>query len=724
MNAMIRIVTFAMFLLFGAVLSFAAYRLVDVAQAHQLFEKHNYKEARIAYQKALRACQLTDCNQSPEILNRIAMCHIFTRQTDSAIQVYQDAVIAADRFDDLVQKEDALSALGEIFSFRGDAPRALEYFKNMLVISRQLENRELLMAGSAQVGSLFRTIGEIDSAKLYLDRAIALVDQVSSDKAIPMVFKYMGDFYADVTNYEDAQTWYLKCLDEQIENSDSVGMTSTLITIASMFNQQGQLDRSEEHLNNVLIIADRKGLRIRKAHALNELATIYQKRGNTIRARQNLMEALAIFKDVKNLTRMAQVDQKLARMEADNENYSEALKYYDNSIRIFDSLQTFEGSLASKIGRARVYQSMGRHAIAIRRVKEVLNEVQTRQTPTLEMDAYEILAESYAARNDFEEAYYYNKKFGEMRNRIFNRERAEVLSNTDKRYDIARKEKEILELQAIQFKQETKIERQQLFNGGLLLAGFVLAILAFIYYQNFMRGKLIGKQRKQIHEQKIKSLENENRIAQIEAMLEGQESERERIAKDLHDGLGGVLSTIKIQFDAVKEENTTVAKSNNFQRVNHMLDEAVDEVRRIAHNMMPEIISEMGLIPAIEDLAFNLRKKDIKVHLEVFELVQQLNPEMEKTVYRIVQELFSNIVKHAEADEVIVQFSTHDQHLRLVVEDNGKGFSEAQRTDGMGLKNISSRVDFLKGSYDVESQVGEGTTVTVLLPLDREAVKS
>lgn len=704
-------------LLVFSVLCYSLNAAVDITLANKLFAKYQYNEAKTAYQEALISCQSTDCDQSPEILNKIAMCCIFTGKTDSAISFYEKAITTSIRFNNLEQQEDALSALGEIFSFRGDASRALTYFKKMAEISALRGNDELLMGGYAQIGSLYRTMGELDSAKNFLDLAVELSESVEFGKAIPMVYKFMGDFYADITNYEDAQSWYLKCLDVQHDSGDSIGMTSTLITIADMFNQQGQYDLSEDYLVDVLSIADSKGLKIRKAHALNSLSTIYRSRGDLSMARSNLMEALAIFTEVKNLSRVAHVYQKLGKIYSEEQNYPEALKQYVSSIRLFDSLQIFEGSLTSKIGEAQVYQLMGRYNRSVNRIKRILDEVQTRQTPTLEMEAYRLLSYSFAKMNDFEEAYFYEKKYNDIRNKIFNKERDEVLNSTDKKYNVARKEIEIVELQSIQFQQEARIERQRLMNMGLLIAGIILAILALIFYQNYIKGRVIGKQRKELHAQKIKSLEKENRLAQVEAVLEGQENERERIAKDLHDGLGGVLSTIKIQFDAFLEENTVPSMSQPFQKANQMLDEACDEVRRIAHNMVPEIITQLGLIPALEDLAFNLRNKDIKVHVETLNLKKKISPELKKTIYRIVQELFSNITKHANATEVILQLSEQIDHLSLVVEDDGKGFDAFAPSMGMGMKNISSRVDFFKGTFDIESEVGEGTTVTVTLPL-------
>ena len=195
-------------------------------------------------------------------------------------------------------------------------------------------------------------------------------------------------------------------------------------------------------------------------------------------------------------------------------------------------------------------------------------------------------------------------------------------------------------------------------------------------------------------------------------MIEGQEAERLRIAKDLHDSLGGLLSTVKAHFTTIQKEIEQLEKLNITEKTNSLIDEACIEVRRISHNMMPHALSISGLKGAIEDIATNLREEDFQVTLEIDEL-----PEMENTrevmIYRLIQEIISNIRKHANAKSVLIQLLSHEDGLNLLMEDDGKGFDydAAIAKGGLGLKSINSRVQFLDGNIEWDSHVERGTSV-------------
>ena len=176
--------------------------------------------------------------------------------------------------------------------------------------------------------------------------------------------------------------------------------------------------------------------------------------------------------------------------------------------------------------------------------------------------------------------------------------------------------------------------------------------------------------------------------------------------------------TLKLHFQSVQKEIEALSKLNIYQKANNLLDNACAEVRRIAHNMMPEALSKLGLIQALEDLLEGLRLKGQKVSLEVINFEnQKIAQEIELMIYRIIQELINNITRHAEAQIIIVQLSIHENELFISVEDDGCGFDIQATSDGIGLKNIKSRVAYLGGSLEMESAKNVGTTMNVTIPL-------
>jgi signal transduction histidine kinase len=226
------------------------------------------------------------------------------------------------------------------------------------------------------------------------------------------------------------------------------------------------------------------------------------------------------------------------------------------------------------------------------------------------------------------------------------------------------------------------------------------------------------RQKQKLRQQRITELENERQLTATEAVLKGEEQERTRLAKDLHDGLGGMLSGIKHSFNTMKG-NLIMTPENNqaFERSMDMLDSSIKEMRRVAHNMMPEALVKFGLDTALRDYCNDINQSGaIKI---VYQSIGLDNAVIDQTVaitlYRIVQELVTNTLKHAAAKTAIVQITKTNNLLTVTVEDDGKGFDihSLAQSRGIGWSNIQNRVEFLKGKLDVNAQPGKGTSVLI-----------
>ncbi len=243
----------------------------------------------------------------------------------------------------------------------------------------------------------------------------------------------------------------------------------------------------------------------------------------------------------------------------------------------------------------------------------------------------------------------------------------------------------------------------------------VLAIISFM----LIGGLIVRNYRQQqkIQRQKIAELENEKQLSATQSLLKGQEEERNRMAQDLHDGLGGLLSGVKLQLGAMKG-NLILSEEmgKTFNNALSKLDESINEMRRVAHNMMPEALLKLGLQQALQDYCDGLSESGAcRITGEFHGLETRMEASTEVVVYRIVQELLNNAVKHSGADQVLAQVMRQEQTLTITVEDNGKGFAP-ERNDfqgGAGFRNIRSRVDYLKGQLDIQSAPGKGTSIHI-----------
>jgi two-component system, NarL family, sensor kinase len=203
----------------------------------------------------------------------------------------------------------------------------------------------------------------------------------------------------------------------------------------------------------------------------------------------------------------------------------------------------------------------------------------------------------------------------------------------------------------------------------------------------------------------------------VDSMLKGQEEERSRLAKDLHDGLGGLLSGVKFSLINMKQ-NLIVTPDNMvvFERSLDMIDTSIQELRRVAHNMMPEILLKYGLDEAVKEYCDKINATGlIKINYQSHGLEDRVEKTAEIIVYRIIQELLNNILKHSGATEGFVQLVRQENRLNIVVEDNGRGFAVDQTAGkkGAGLSNVRSRVDYLKGQLEIHSEPGKGTLVNI-----------
>ena len=202
-------------------------------------------------------------------------------------------------------------------------------------------------------------------------------------------------------------------------------------------------------------------------------------------------------------------------------------------------------------------------------------------------------------------------------------------------------------------------------------------------------------------------------------MITGQEAERSRISNDLHDSLGGMLSTLKLKYDTLQLEHGDLSEDDEYHEIMDLIDIACNDVRDISRNLKPNALENLGLTAALKDLVNRYRIRgtlDISINTNNVDGI--LDQESKLHVYRIIQELLNNAVKHAKASEIDVFVNRAEDELVMMVQDNGKGFDQQGVKKGLGLGNLESRVKVLKGEMEIDSYIDGGTSVTVHIPLN------
>jgi len=288
-------------------------------------------------------------------------------------------------------------------------------------------------------------------------------------------------------------------------------------------------------------------------------------------------------------------------------------------------------------------------------------------------------------------------------------------------------EKRAQELQLSRLETQNKEKDIQSYKNELLYKErinkfYVLLISAFAIFLGLMvyayrQTKSSLRQRERVHNLEMEKEKQNSNILTLTALLKGQEQERGRLARDLHDGLGGLLSGTKLQLTHLYDKITGIEQSEMEKSI-AQLDGAVDELRRVAHNLMPDLLVKYGLQEALNEYAIRMSNDLLDIDVQFLSYTQSLSKEKELLLYRIVQELVNNAIKHANATEIIIQLVEAETNYTVLVEDDGKGFDTANvaLNKSAGMHNIESRVQFLNGTMTVHSEVNLGTSIEFQFP--------
>jgi signal transduction histidine kinase len=256
---------------------------------------------------------------------------------------------------------------------------------------------------------------------------------------------------------------------------------------------------------------------------------------------------------------------------------------------------------------------------------------------------------------------------------------------------------------------ERSASRTRRWLWGALLGSVILALVGFHIYSRMNRTALKERNLAIIKEQ-------ERGLA---AIIQAQEDERRKIAKDLHDGVGRQISAISMNFQAFTRK---IAKDipdlgKETEKIKSLIFDTSEEIRSISHQMMPRALTQLGLVDAMEDtIEISFKNSGIQVEFSIHGMEERLSQEIETGIYRIAQELISNVIKHSGASIVIIELSRIDNKILLTVKDDGIGIKQADNR-GIGITNITSRVNALNGSFTIEALPGKGTLAAIKISL-------
>lgn len=604
-----------------------------------------------------------------------------TNDPDSALRLYESALKLSDELNYMRGRISYYTNATYTYNLRGMYDTALALNLKSVELAKAFGDPERLAACLGNVAASYTMRDQNEKAiEIYL-QIIPLFEKLPRSTNQAVIYENLNVLYNKIGQYQKARQYGLRSLNIFREIKNEYGI----------------------------------------ARALNNIAITLVKLGEFSQALASLKEAEIIAKRTNYLFVLMITNLNLSDANIDLGNFSVIKGYCEKALVYARKLNDPSSELIALRGIAIYYLNMNKPAEAESYAKQSL-QIALKSGFLKEVGGtYSTLAEIALLKRDFQANNKYSMKSDSIRTVLLNESIAKNIQNIEAKYESEKKEQKIRDLQQEAEIKDLLIARNQLLNAALIGSLIFLLLIALLARHNFRQKKRLLTHENQVQEARIAQLENEKMILAGEAVIKGQEEERGRLAKDLHDGLGGMLSGVK--FSLVNMKSNVILDADNtlvFERSLDMLDHSITELRRVAHNMMPEVLVRFGLSEALKTYCESLRTSQMfKIDYQLVGVMERLPEKTEIFIFRVVQELLNNVVKHAEASHVLVQLARHNTEVSITIEDDGIGFEPAKKgySVGAGLSSVQSRVDYLKGKLDIQSTPGQGTSVYVTIPL-------
>jgi signal transduction histidine kinase len=561
-----------------------------------------------------------------------------------------------------------------------------------------------------------------DSSYSYveLQKILELARTNNDQRTLAEVYLKLAEYEGKVfAEYEKSFEYYRRALDYFKIIKDSVGINETNHAIANAYIDAGFYNEAITILQELARLYDDKNEMLKLAYIYFDLNRAFKSRGDI----ENSNIYLRKSAELNNIFRDTVLSANILFDKIEN---FEAGMELDSAIAAAFTAFTLSSNDDNKEMIARSLYHIGyinklqkNYARAIKYLSEAESIIPFQPYSEFRKNIYRELSDVYAYEGADKSAFKFLKRYSELNDSILNKNRLESFTNLALKYgtkDI-KSNIELLKIEKEYADKRNQIQRRTLYIlvFGLLLLMLSIYFIVKFYSDRIKSTRIITEQKEEINQQKIRELEDNIKMSSMRSVIEGQEIERERIAKDLHDSLGGLLSTIKLQFDNVRSKRNDLSDMKEYNQAHKLLDTAVDEVRTISRNLQPGSLHDLGLVSAIKDLINRFEADHYPdIDFQYYKMPEKMDKMISLSVYRIIQELLTNSLKHAKANEILIQINTEDDELVIQYEDDGIGFDPNNlKRKGMGIENIRSRVNYMHGSLTMDSRQGEGMSVMI-----------
>lgn len=540
-------------------------------------------------------------------------------------------------------------------------------------------------------------------ALAYFRRAAPFIDEAAkkNDGIRARWYTCMGAASLKTERMDSAMYYYTLSLNANLKRKqiDYASLLQNYVNIEILYYEQQQYDKALLYARKVITLAREKDFKYFLFSSYLLTAGIYVELKNADSSDHYLTKAEQV--PVKPKDSEQKLLYELRGIVALHRNLPEkAIPYYEAALKVNNI-----GSTTSLRGLGNAYYKLHNYPLAeqyLLRAKK--QEEVIRQHTFFLIDLYNELAELYNTMERYKEAYDYRTDAARMTKELMEMKRNEMINQLETKYRSAEQENQITQKRVALLSAENNLRKKNIWIVIVLTVALSMTIITLLLYQ---------KQKTQKH--RNASQRQQQEIEKLKAVINAEEKERSRIGRELHDDIMGQLSIIKINMEVLPNSIPMLLQSEEYEDIKELVDNAGKDIRQTAHNLTPDALLSEGLVRAILYFTNNMqRRTGMVINFQHYGYKTLLGADIEISLYRIIQELLQNIVKHAKASSVLVQLSQREDMLTLAVEDDGIGLPPDHKTKGgLGLKSIDNRLKALNGSMDIHQRKPKGTSVTI-----------
>ncbi len=535
-------------------------------------------------------------------------------------------------------------------------------------VSKRLGDRQRMGYAYNNMSLQYQAQGKLQQAAESLMKAL----EISSEIEIPTpqhlsdrrkYYNNLSSLLLDMKDLDKGRQYALKAFEVAEQLQDTIAMGRSLVNVLVAEAMANRLDQAEQHGLKLLAIGKSHGDIQMELQAYINLSDIYRRQKRYHLALETYQKAQSLLKEASPGSHVY-ILSGISSVYKDMALYQQANTYFDQALSIAQRELAKPQLIELYLSGAEIKEGMGA----------------------------------------YQQALQLRKQYEQINDSLRSQETHNTIQELEMRYQTAETEKALAERDLKISEQRNELERK---NKWVALTVLLTALLVMI----LLFTRLINQQKR-----RTEASEQANRL--LEAQLKGEETERARTARELHDGVASILSAAKLHINAGNHWD-----SHANAVLGQLIETAVQEIRNISHNLAPEAVLDEGFEHAVKEYCQRVNYAGLQLECYVVGELPKLNKDTELLLYRIIQEAVANMVKHAEATEGIVQLLGEAPRLSITIEDNGKGFDPgALKETGIGLKNLASRIQLLRGSYEVHSTPGKGTSVYIEIDVSK-AVK-